>query len=480
MVAKSDLQFAGEYLLEECRIITTSGKRFDIKPIVEEINIFENIYTSAISGNITVKDATNIVTNFPIVGEERLVLKIQTPQSKPEPDTTIDYTLSPLMIYKVNLQEGDGENAQIISLQFGSIEGFRNNTCKVSQSYSGQPSQIVEKILRDGTYLRSKKTFYYEPTANNVKVVFPNIRPFNCIKHLSKISNSQINNSSPSYLFYETTKGYHFRTFDSICREEPKFQFKENIGAQLNDQGIVDVQANLDTIVNYQIVSSRDTNKNIQSGMLSSKLITHDVYNKKLDLYKYDYLSNFDRDIHPDNGESQPIITEAKDPDTLKGLTEHEDTKLFVVSTASGYSFSEGENYPYQSDNKNQTLQRGLSRKEQFDKGLTLNVEINGQTFIQAGDKINLDIGAQSALTDDKLDKNLSGGYVVTHLRHTFTQSSQLKHKIIMRVAKDSKKGERLPNIGIQPNDEFATDTNKSNSVNVSAGYMAGDEYTVA
>ena len=480
MVAKSDLQFAGEYLLEECRIITTSGKRFDIKPIVEEINIYENIYTSAISGSILVKDATNIVTNFPIVGEERLVLKIQTPQSKPEPDTTIDYTLSPLMIYKVNLQEGDGENAQIVSLQFGSIEGFRNNTCKVSQSYSGQPSQIVEKILRDGTYLRSKKTFYYEPTANNVKVVFPNIRPFNCIKHLSKISNSQINNSSPSYLFYETTKGYHFRTFDSICREEPKFQFKENIGAQLNDQGIVDVQANLDTIVNYQIVSSRDTNKNIQSGMLSSKLITHDVYNKKLDLYKYDYLSNFDRDIHPDNGESQPIITEAKDPDTLKGLTEHEDTKLFVVSTASGYSFSEGENYPYQSDNKNQTLQRGLSRKEQFDKGLTLNVEINGQTFIQAGDKINLDIGAQSALTDDKLDKNLSGGYVVTHLRHTFTQSSQLKHKIIMRVAKDSKKGERLPNIGIQPNDEFATDTNKSNSVNVSAGYMAGDEYTVA
>ena len=201
---------------------------------------------------------------------------------------------------------------------------------------------------------------------------------------------------------------------------------------------------------------------------------------KEYDLYKYNYLDNFDRDIHPDNGESQPIITEAKDPDTLKGLTEHEDTKLFVVSTASGYSFSEGENYPYQSDNKNQTLQRGLSRKEQFDKGLTLNVEINGQTFIQAGDKINLDIGAQSALTDDKLDKNLSGGYVVTHLRHTFTQSGQLKHKIIMRVAKDSKKGERLPSVGIQPNDEYATDTNKSNSVNVSAGYMAGDEYTVA
>ena len=97
--------------------------------------------------------------------------------------------------------------------------------------------------------------------------------------------------------------------------------------------------------------------------------ITHDVYNKRLDLYKYDYLSNFDRDIHPDNGESRPIISEAKDPDNGKSLTDHEDTKLFVISTASGYSFSEGTNYPYQSDNQSQTLQRKKARKEQFENG---------------------------------------------------------------------------------------------------------------
>ena len=56
----------------------------------------------------------------------------------------------------------------------------------------------------------------------------------------------------------------------------------------------------------------------------------------------------------------------------------------------------------------------------------------------------------------------------------------ELKHKIIMRVAKDSKKGEPLPSVGIQSNDDFATDTNKSRSVNVSAGYTAGSDFTVA
>ena len=77
-------------------------------------------------------------------------------------------------------------------------------------------------------------------------MIFPNIRPFKCIKHLSNISNSSLNNASPSYLFYETTKGYHFRTFDSMCREEPKFFFKENIGGQLDEKGVGNVQLELD------------------------------------------------------------------------------------------------------------------------------------------------------------------------------------------------------------------------------------------
>tara|TARA_Y100001937_G_scaffold67656_1_gene92492 strand:- start:171 stop:1613 length:1443 start_codon:yes stop_codon:yes gene_type:complete len=480
MVAKADLQFAGEFLVEECKIVSTTGQIYDINDIVEEINIFENIYTATISGDIVIKDTTNIVQNLPIIGEERLILKIQTPQSAPTPETTVDYTRSPMIIYKINAQYLEGETSQIVSLQFGSLEGIRNTTSRISQSYSGQPSEIVEKILRDESYLKSKKTFYFEPTSNLAKVVFPNVRPFKCISHLSNISNSQLNNASPSYLFYETTKGFHFRTYDSMCREEPKFFFKENVGSQLNPQGVVDPQMNLDTLINYQRVSSKDTAKNLNSGMISSKLITHDVYNKRVDLYKYDYLSNFDRDIHPDNGESTPIISEAKDPDTLKSLTDYEDTKLFVVSTASGYSFEESGNYPYQSDNLNQTLQRKRARKQQFENGTILNIEVNGQTFIQAGDKVNLQIGATSAVTDTKDDVQLTGNYIVTHLRHTFTKSQQVKHKIVMQVAKDSGKANKLPDAGIPQSNDFGPDINGAKSIDVSAGYSAGSDYTVA
>ena len=147
-VAKSDLQFVGEFLIEECKIVSTTGKTYDIVELVEEINVFENIYTASVSGDIVIKDTTNIIQNFPIIGEERLVLKLQTPQSTPEAETTIDYTQSPLIIYKINSQRGDGETAQVISLQFGSLEGFRNQTTRVSQSYSGQPNEIVRKDFK--------------------------------------------------------------------------------------------------------------------------------------------------------------------------------------------------------------------------------------------------------------------------------------------------------------------------------------------
>ena len=60
-IAKSELQYAGEYLLEECSIISTSGKVYNIFDLIEEINIFENIFSAQVTGNIIISDTTNII-----------------------------------------------------------------------------------------------------------------------------------------------------------------------------------------------------------------------------------------------------------------------------------------------------------------------------------------------------------------------------------------------------------------------------------
>ena len=52
---------------------------------------------------------------------------------------------------------GSGENALMVSLHFTTQESFRNQISRVSQSYKGDPADIVEKILRDQNYLDSTR-----------------------------------------------------------------------------------------------------------------------------------------------------------------------------------------------------------------------------------------------------------------------------------------------------------------------------------
>ena len=105
-MAKSDLKYAGDFNFDRCEILTTTGNKLDVAQLVESITFYESIFDETISGSITLKDTTNILQNGPIIGQEKLFLKLSTPQTKPDADTVIDYTKQPLDIYKINMQYG--------------------------------------------------------------------------------------------------------------------------------------------------------------------------------------------------------------------------------------------------------------------------------------------------------------------------------------------------------------------------------------
>ena len=106
MSEQNSLQIAGEFQIETCKILTTSGMEFTINNVVQGITIFENIFTESISGVITIADTTDLVNNGPIIGEEKLLLKLVTPQANKTQETTIDFTKTPLLLYKIGTQIG--------------------------------------------------------------------------------------------------------------------------------------------------------------------------------------------------------------------------------------------------------------------------------------------------------------------------------------------------------------------------------------
>ena len=434
-MASSDLQFAGEFLITQCKLLITSGTEFDVRNLVQSINIYEDIFSNTVSGDILFKDTNNLVMNGPIIGQEKLLLRIQTPQSNPKDETIINYTDTPLNIYKINMVMGEGENALLYSLDFTTQEAFRNQVCKISQSYKGQPSDIVEKILRDKNYLDSTRKLFVEETANHTKIVFPNMRPFHAITHLCKISNSKQYNASPAYMFYETTKGFHFRSIDGLASQEVAYEYEENIPNSLNDKGVIDPIKNLSTINDSALEPTKDTIYNMNQGFYSSRLKVHDVYNKTLVDYDFSYLDNFENDIHTEG--TEPLISKSTDAVSGKNLSQYPDTKLFVSTTSSGKHFYESKDYPYQSDNLDQTLQRRISRFKQIEKGIKLGMQVPGQTKIQAGDVISVKIGATSAQTGEKFDPQTSGRHIITTLRHEFNLTGDPRHQMYMETIKD-------------------------------------------
>jgi len=86
-------QYAGDVDIQEALLVSPTGNITDLTKdvIINEINIFEDMFRSSISGNIIITDTNDIVTKVPIVGQEYLTLKIVTPTLRLERDI-IDFT----------------------------------------------------------------------------------------------------------------------------------------------------------------------------------------------------------------------------------------------------------------------------------------------------------------------------------------------------------------------------------------------------
>ena len=86
------LQHAGQYVIEDLRLVTTTGLEVDLKTSLMGITLFEDISSMAITGTISVMDSANLSSHGPLLGQEYLYLKIRTPFANKDITTTIDFS----------------------------------------------------------------------------------------------------------------------------------------------------------------------------------------------------------------------------------------------------------------------------------------------------------------------------------------------------------------------------------------------------
>ena len=450
MPTESDiLDKVGKYNLSELSIISyrqdqeeSKPKFIDIKGIMLTMTLTEDIFNNSLSGAVTVYDTQDVRTVFPLTGLERLSVKFNTPGLAGY-DMTEENGV-PFQIYKVDSVRKDPNNdiGQFYKIYFCSPEMYNNQLTTVSRAYKGPVEDGVKDLVRSEKYLNSKKILYVEPTKTNAKYVIPSMKPFGAINFLgSQAISGKYNNAG--YRFFETSRGFHFRSLESMLAvngsvaRPTSFNFQhqiQNIKDTKKDE-VKNIMRRMQGVIKYEFNKPVDTLTNIIEGFYANKLVVHDAFNKTIKTHDFNYKDNFEKGYHTETlgNESDPykmITPDTQLNDTGKSLYEFANSKKMVVTETSKV------HNDYEFTPASDTIPQIVSQRAGY-KNLNLSLLVYGNTSLNAGDIIFFN---QPLLRPaDKTIPNpyTSGRYLITAIKHTVALETGT-HEMILKCMKDS------------------------------------------
>ena len=426
----------GDYTLDGVVISGVTGRQIDVTDQVLELIIYEDIESSSITGSLLIDDSSGIYQSLPIIGQEKIIFKVTTPGYA----LSIDFTTFFANVYDVEKRITSGEHSHTYLLNWTTDEALLNVRTRVSKSYKGEFSTHVEQILRDERYLNSRKRLFVEPTKNTRTYVVPNLRPFRTIRNMAEESISKEDEHS-YYLFFETTQGYHYRSFDSLLGRakastvSPTTKVYRLQPVEPNDP----IGKRMTQILEFEVLDSSDTLTNGSNGMFSSTLLQHDIYNKQLNKYEYNFSDNYSKTVRTNShlNKSGPLISETNmENKDKKKIFDYPSSRLFVHSSGSSNLHTGGT----VDNNAKQWLQSSVSRYFEQDF-FQVQFLTYGDTSVNVGDVIDLRIPSNRPLSTSEgssvFDPILSGRYVITNIKHTIAHRDSA-HGMTIRCVKDS------------------------------------------
>jgi len=441
---------AGEFVIDLAEIITVDGSIQKLTNKVVNVTIFEDIENPYLTGNISFMDDHNVQNLLPLIGQELLKLKIRTPSMKDSREIieSLFYIKSLASSLEVNA------NKKIISFEFISLEGMENRRKTMHRTLTGSFSSMVETILR--TDLKSTKDFFVDPTVGIKKIVATDISPIFLINSFVEQAVSE-KFGSPSYMFFETLEGFHFRSLESLYKEDTVMDYTADSEAGFTERkkGYSDVLTELNKIRKSSLNNSNDSLSDSISGAYGSKVITHDIFNKTYSQTSYNYFESFEKEKHinyfADNGESRgkqsPIFSDVAIDDN-KSTAADRPVKTFlrpvsfsdIASRSDAHFTNSSGTHAFSGYDPDSWITRRTSMMNNFE-AIEANIVVDGHTAVRAGEmvKLTLPSNAQSKQTkENQVDRFFRGAFLIRNIQHDFTVDDKgNKHVMEMSCVAD-------------------------------------------
>jgi hypothetical protein len=447
--ATPSIQKAGSVNVRELKLISANNLIVDLNEFLVELNIYEDIFSSHLYGDILLSDSRNLIDTLPIIGEENLVVEFFTPsfeeQSQIIKKTFRVFKLSGRQIVRDN-------NTQLFVLHFASIELFYDMLLPLYRSFTGKITDIVQDLYfdyvatqRNADISTDSKTIKVgdkvtplvitNDTSNKVKFVAPGWTPFKCINWLASKSIPE-SGTTKNFLFFETNKAFYFGSLEYIFKNA--IESKNIVGTYTYSPNNSKEKTGRDflkeyfTVSDMEMVDTTDHVKNYTNGYLANRLITLDVYNKVYKRIDYDYVEDYKNNYH----------TSGKGQEAIPVFTL--DSPRNFSSSVSFYPVNPKlfDNFP---GNVSEKMEEIYGNRKSSLLGLTnikLNITVPGRSDIEVGNLIyfkfpSLGPTSEEDKNKEKVDKNYSGYYLITAIHHRVTIS---EHVMVMEIVKDSLK----------------------------------------
>ena len=420
---------AKNFSLNQCALLPA-----EVNPVIEDefpmlagvqsIDYYESILSPSISVQVKILDVDGNLSAKGVYGGEKLAIKIVAGKDSELEDFVITPEDHELILNSIK-DITSGVKQQTATLQFVSKDLIKNETAKINKRYVGNITDSVIKILggpdveeADIKGINTTKTLESDRASNNYAFVGNRHNAFDLIQRLQpKAGGAGYDDKKKSdygFLFFETFDGYHFRSFRSLFEPEPETEY---VKSEISGTGDF-------VINNYNFSSGNDVVLNLKSGLYNNETTFVELDKTKITKIKFNMDETEDLTLKPPkvpvNIEGKPSRIMLRVADT--GVHQHYEensSKLKDVQPFTDLAVYQNKSYARFSLLNSQSL----------------NITIGMNPSLRAGQTIRVKfptIDYKAEFGDDD-SKDISGKYLISHLRHEFEGGKFRTHLRLIR-----------------------------------------------
>ena len=415
---------AKNFSLNQCALLPA-----EVNPVIEDefpmlagvqsIDYYESILSPSISVQVKILDVDGNLSAKGVYGGEKLAIKIVAGKDSEFEDFVITPEDHELILNSIK-DITSGVKQQTATLQFVSKDLIKNEASKINKRYVGNITDSVKDILtKDPKGIKTTKSIDdVDRASNNYTFLGNRHNAFDIIQRLQPkaggVGYDDKKKSDYGFLFFETFDGYHFRSLRSLFEPEPETEY---VKSEISGTGDF-------VIDNYNFSSGNDVVLNLKSGLYNNETTFVELDKTKITKIKFNMDETEDLTLKPPkvpvNIEGKPSRIMLRVADT--GVHQHYEensSKLKDVQPFTDLAVYQNKSYARFSLLNSQSL----------------NITVGMNPSLRAGQTIRVKfptIDYKSDFGDDD-SKDISGKYLISHLRHEFEGGKFRTHLRLIR-----------------------------------------------